>query len=117
MTVAPNSRSPSFNTDLIIASGEIMMFSTCKPARSTVFRKLWRTVLGPVYKRPRISKRIPIIPRGSRIPWKPSTVNSSGIKVMTSRSGVILFVKADLTTFSTSASVISFESLVTGIIP
>ena len=44
-------------------------------------------------------------------------VNSSGIKVMTSRSGVILFVKADLTTFSTSASVISFESLVTGIIP
>ena len=60
---------------------------------------------------------MPIIPRGSRIPWKPSTMNSSGIKVITSRSGVILFVKADLTTFSTSASVISFVSLVTGIIP
>ena len=51
------------------------------------------------------------------MPWNPSTMNSSGIKVITSRSGVMLFVKADLTTFSTSWSVISLVSEVTGIIP
>ena len=67
--------------------------------------------------RPRISKRIPIIPRGSRIPWKPSTMNSSGISEITSRSGVMLFVKAERTTLSTSSSLISLDSLGTGIIP
>ena len=40
--------SPSFKTVLIIASGEMMIFSTCKPARSTVLRKLCKIVRGPV---------------------------------------------------------------------
>ncbi len=81
ITVA-QTRSPSFNTDLIITDGEIMMFSTCKPARSTVYRMedSSRTNIQETTH----FKRIPIIPRGSRIPWKPSTELFTRVKVMTS---------------------------------
>lgn len=115
ITVAPNSRSPSFKTVLIIASGEMMMFSTVL-ARSTVLRKLCKIVRGP-------SKEGHAFRVGSHhSTWIVDSFGNHQLREFLRNEGDYftirchIFVSADLTTFSTSASVI-FESLVTGIIP
>ncbi len=53
-------------TEFMIAKGEIITPSTSLCAQLSCGR-LCRIVRGPVCARPRISKRTPIIPRGSRI--------------------------------------------------
>ena len=63
------------------------------------------------------SKRTPIIPRGSLIPSNPSTMNSSGITEIISRSGATERTFAAEITLYTSTSVISLFSLDTAIIP
>ena len=63
------------------------------------------------------SRRTPIIPRGSLMPSNPSTMNSSGITEMISRSGATERTFAAEITLYTSTSVISLFSLDTAIIP
>ena len=58
-----------------------------KPALSIQRLMLCTIVLGPVIMLANNSRRTPIIPRGSLIPSNPSTINSSGITEMISRSG------------------------------
>ena len=61
--------------------------------------------------------RTPSIPRGSLMPSKPSTVKSCGKIATIWRSGGVERTKAADATLRTSSSVISFDSLLTAIIP
>ena len=117
MRTVPNSLSPGVNATWLIANGWITISSIFKPALSIQRLMLCTIVLGPVIMLANNSRRTPIIPRGSLIPSNPSTINSSGITEIISRSGATERTFAAEITLYTSTSVISLFSLDTAIIP
>ncbi|AEH53082.1 hypothetical protein BCO26_1023 [Heyndrickxia coagulans 2-6] len=88
-----------------------------RPAFSTQRNVLCKIVLEVVTMMPSISNLTPIIPRGSCISSKPSTMNCFGMTFTISLSGGIESTCAASITLCTSPSVISRFSLWTATTP